>query len=184
MPWYTYAAVQWLDQLDLSGLDVFEFGSGNSTVWWAERCRSLTSVEHDPDWYDRTVSKVPPSTDYLLISDPAEYVGACSSDYDVIIVDGVYRYDCAAQAVNHLRDGGLIIVDNGDWMWNTTAFLRDRGFTQVDFVGPGPINDYTWSTSAMLAPEPSRIPHKDRMRVIGGISQQGEGDSQTLVSRS
>lgn len=177
VPWYSYAMLQWLDQLDLSGLDVFEYGSGNSTRWWAQRSRTVTSVEHDPDWYRRIAELLPDKVNYQLEKDAAAYVGACSGDFDLIIVDGVYRYDCAVRAVDHLRPGGVIIVDNADWMWNTTAYLRDRGFLQVDFAGPGPINDYAWATSVMLPPGSTVLKHRARMRVLSGIDQQGAGDA-------
>jgi hypothetical protein len=184
LPWYSYASLHWLDQLDLSRLDVFEYGSGNSTRWWAQRCGTLTSVEHDAEWHAKVAGLLPSAVGYRLEGDTAAYVDACVGDYDVIIVDGEHRYDCAVHAVEHLRPGGVIIVDNADWMWNTTAYLRAAGFLQVDFVGPGPINDYAWATSVMLSPGPSRLEHRDRMSVIGGIEQQGAGDAPVLTGRS
>ena len=51
VPWYTWPAVEYLEQLDFSGRKVFEYGSGNSTLWWAERVREVISCEHDPVWH-------------------------------------------------------------------------------------------------------------------------------------
>src|SRR5436190_7758977 len=88
IPWYTYAAIEWLRQLDLSKMDVFEYGSGNSTVWWASQCHTLTSVEHDRSWYDGTAPLLPTTVDYRLLPDPEAYVSACDGEYDIVIVDG------------------------------------------------------------------------------------------------
>lgn len=179
VPWYTYACTEWLSQLDLSALEVFEYGSGNSTRWWAERCRALTSVEHDPVWHGKVAQLLPPDVRYLLEPAVSDYVQSCDGEYDIVIVDGVYRYDCALHAMRHLREGGVIIVDNADWMWNTASCLRAAGFLQVDFVGPGPINNYAWATSVMI-PTTSRLQHRDRMQVVGGIEQQGGHDTTFL----
>ena len=35
-----------------------EFGSGRSTVWFAERVATLTSVEHDERWYEAVSAKL------------------------------------------------------------------------------------------------------------------------------
>lgn len=171
LPWYTYACLEWLKQLDLSALDVFEYGSGNSTRWWAARCRTLTSVEHDQAWHAHVAPLLPDGIRYLLESDPSGYIQSCKGEYDIVIVDGVYRLDCAVHATGRLREGGVIILDNADWLRNTASRLRDAGFLQVDFVGPGPINDYAWATSVMI-PTASRLQHRDDVLVIRGIEQQ------------
>ncbi len=35
-----------------------EFGSGNSTVWFARRVAFLDSVEHQADWFDKVTQKL------------------------------------------------------------------------------------------------------------------------------
>ena len=45
IPWYTYPAIEYIKQLDFSDKTVFEYGSGNSTLFWAQRCKKLVSVE-------------------------------------------------------------------------------------------------------------------------------------------
>lgn len=34
IPWYTYPAIEFLNSLDFSSKNVFEYGTGNSTLWW------------------------------------------------------------------------------------------------------------------------------------------------------
>jgi hypothetical protein len=52
-PWLTYDAIQYLTKHIGSNLKVFEFGSGGSTLFWAERATMCVSVEHDPGWVAR-----------------------------------------------------------------------------------------------------------------------------------
>lgn len=67
----------------------------------------------------------------------------------MILVDGdiFLRHECVYYAVNYLNEGGIIILDNSDWLENTCRFLRSNGFTQIDFAGPTPINPYMSCTS-------------------------------------
>ena len=57
------------------------------------------------------------------------------------------RLDCARRAVGRLAPGGIIILDNSNWLPKTAAFLRDQGYLQVDFTGFGPAGVWTWTTS-------------------------------------
>ena len=58
-PWLTYPLIEYLNGFDFSGKDVFEFGSGGSTLYWAARARSVYSVEFDAGWYKVLRGDVP-----------------------------------------------------------------------------------------------------------------------------
>ena len=52
-PWLTKSANSILSSY-LKDSDIgLEFGSGRSTLWFAQRVSALTSVEHDPLWYSK-----------------------------------------------------------------------------------------------------------------------------------
>ena len=63
-PWWTYAATAWLRAALNDTQRVFEFGSGGSTSWLAERVASVHSVEHDPLW-ERTLRRDLPANAHL-----------------------------------------------------------------------------------------------------------------------
>jgi len=77
--------------------------------------------------------------------------------YDVIVVDGKRRAECAAAAVKALKDGGMIILDDSDRIntseeyVNAVAALRKADLIQVDFYGFCPMNNYTKTTSLFLS---------------------------------
>src|SRR5690554_1369486 len=50
LPWMTYDAIEFLDKICNSGIRVFEWGSGGSTLFFASRCKDVVSVEHDTFW--------------------------------------------------------------------------------------------------------------------------------------
>ena len=150
IPWYTYPAIEYIKQLDLSDKHVFEYGSGYSTLFWSSRCKSLTSVEHDEHWYQQIRHRLPENVSYNLkqnIQDYVKFINTIGEKFDVIIIDGAHRLDCAAAALSNLKPTGFIILDNSDWMTKASQLLRDANLIEVDMSGFGPINNYTWTTS-------------------------------------
>jgi len=150
LPWFTYPSIEFLKQLDLRDKVVFEFGAGMSSIWWSNISRKVISVEDNSKWYDNLHSKLNPNNELYLESSKETYtrkINDFNYPFDIIIIDGNYRLECAQEAINKLHHGGMIILDNSDWFGNTGLFLKKNGFKQIDFIGPGPINRYAWATS-------------------------------------
>jgi predicted O-methyltransferase YrrM len=157
---YTYPAIAYLSQLDFSERTVFEYGAGNSTLWWGARSKRVVSVESGHVWASKVSRQAEALTiEILEAADKDEYVSALDGVFDVIVVDG-WPGACAERAVTALAPGGLIVLDNADWYPGTCAMLRATELIQVDFSGFGPVNPYTWTTSLFL--------HRDfRARPVG-----------------
>lgn len=152
LPWFTYPALAWLDMLDLSQARIFEYGSGWGTLHWAQRAAAVTAVEEKGDWAAKIRPLLPENAQLIGPATGREYVEAAraGAPWDVVIVDGILRKECAEVAAQVVRPGGLIILDNADWFVEAAAGLRGQGLTQVDFQGFGPCNRYTWTTSAFF----------------------------------
>lgn len=165
IPWYTYPATEQLAKWDFSACDVLEYGSGNSTLWWGARARTVTAVENSQEWYEQVRPRLAENVTLLLREvdmehpDPAQverYVEAVDGlgEFDVIVVDGVnlegVRQACAMRALGHLRPGGLFIVDNADWLPETCRKMRAEGFIEMDFCGLGPLNGHAETTSLFV----------------------------------
>ncbi len=174
IPWYTYPAIEYIKQLDFFDKTVFEYGSGNSTIFWAKRCLKAVSIEDNSQWYDKMSSQLPANVEYKLIPDKAEYVASIntfSEGFDIIIIDGNHRYECTVEALKKLNSDGIIILDNSDWHEKSARLLRDADLIEVDMAGFGPINGYTWTTSFFLSRSVKLKPAHERQPVngIGGI---------------
>jgi hypothetical protein len=182
VPWYTYPAIEYLSQLDHGESDLFEFGSGNSTLFWGRRARSVVSVENDPEWHRQVTGRIAElPVELRLVENLDEYAAAIEAfdgPFDVIVVDGRRRFSCARRAVAKLRPGGLIVLDNADWYPNTAAMLREAGLIQVDMSGFGPINAYTWTTSLFLHRDFRPRPLADRLPTspLGGLPDSSDDD--------
>ena len=150
IPWVTYPLIEFLNNIDFTNLDVFEFGSGSSTIWWSKKVRSVYSVERDGKWYDKIKKIIPNNVKLIFEPNEKKYSSTISSfnkKFSIIFIDGAVRFPSAQKAIKFLKDDGLIILDNSDWYPNTCSFLQKKGFTQIDFNGFGPINAFASCTS-------------------------------------
>ncbi len=116
-PWLVSEAVdllgQWLRPDDV----VIEWGSGRSTTWFLDHGARVHAVEHHEGWAEtvRTGARGRPLE--LVVVDPDDpdgYAGAHPEldAVDVALVDGIHRHQCTARAVELVRPGGLLVVDN------------------------------------------------------------------------
>lgn len=132
-PWIAIGAIRFLEETLRPDMCTLEFGSGRSTAWFAARCASVTSVEHDADWFQRVsrnlatfaasaeivfVPMDPDTENGVLYERPnlPAYVAVVDrfpdESLDLIVVDGQYRISCAVAAQRKLRPGGLLLVDD------------------------------------------------------------------------
>lgn len=161
IPWYTYPAIEYLSQFDVTDKDVFEFGCGNSSLFWADRARLVTSIEDNPDWFAKWQKSFNrPNLDIRWRDEGEGYYNAIFEDgkkYDIIVVDGKRRADCARTALKALNQGGIIILDDSDRIniskeyADAVASLKNGNLIQVDFYGFCPMNVYTKTTSVFLS---------------------------------
>jgi hypothetical protein len=117
-PWLVFSAVDYLEKR-ISGRRIFEFGSGMSTLWFAERCAQVVSVESDPAWHNSItrLSLGMHNVKLVYASSKESYLGAITDaglTFDLILIDGLYRKECLDLARAHLSREGLIVVDNTD----------------------------------------------------------------------
>lgn len=75
-----------------------------------------------------------------------------SQNFDLIIVDGMNRALSGIIAATKLKKNGIIILDNSDrpMYFPLKQYLSDCNFQEIPFIGPGPLNQYTWSTSIFV----------------------------------
>lgn len=149
LPWFTYPAIEYLRQLNLKNLSVLEWGTGNSTLFFAQNCREILVIEHNKEWYDLISGSLPANAEALLIpeEDYAAWPMEKKKKFDIIVVDGIKRGDCINTALEVITENGLLIFDNSERNPELCEHIRNHNFIQVDFHGLGPINPYAWTTS-------------------------------------
>ena len=148
LPWYSYPAINFLQQRDFTAKSVLEFGGGQSTFWWAGQASAVCTIEEDLEWYNKIKSYAP--SNVILKYAPIEEVDphlnkirkflseTQSSKFDVVVVDGHNRYQATKIALEWLNTGGVIILDDsaGYGFYEVTQGLGLRRTDFFDFA-PG-----------------------------------------------
>jgi hypothetical protein len=154
LPWMNYAVINFLDERLNKQLKLFEYGSGYSTLYFANLVDQVVSVEYSPDWYEYLKEKI--SNNVKLIYQQYHENGAyCNlvnqqhEAYDVIIIDGRDRVRSAINAIAALSEEGVIIFDDSqrEKYFEGINFLLNKGFKKIDFEGIQPAGYHLQRTS-------------------------------------
>lgn len=124
LPWISYDAQRVIDDFLTRHMTVLEYGSGMATRWYAERAGKVTAIESHHGWYESVKQQLAglANAEIRWADERDAYVAPLPErDYDLIIVDGLWRDACAEYATHHLAPGGMIYLDNSD-----------REYTQTD----------------------------------------------------
>ena len=161
LPWFTYASIHFITQkLENTSFKVFEYGSGNSTLWFAPKVKSVVSVEHDKSFFDLKLQEISAlnNVDYQHITLAEGYsdkILEFTNEFDIVVIDGRDRVACAKNCIKALKQDGIVIWDNSDRdeYAEGYAHLTNNGFKKINFHGLGPINHREWETSIFYRSE-------------------------------
>lgn len=165
-PWFTMPFLEVLETWDMQDWELFEYGAGHSTVWFANRCKSVVSADHNPGWLDcidarlkelnldNVTLKYRKPTLPLSIGEggeESELVNSIDEDdklYDCIVIDCEYhRNTCAEHILSHIKPGGIIILDNANQasvgLNSTRTFEILKDYEHFSFKQP---NHGDWRT--------------------------------------
>lgn len=118
MPWLSYRAQRYINGLLRPEWTVLEFGSGMSTVWFAQRCKSIYSFEHNPTWYGVVKARLIEISNVIYhLREKESYPDLSEFPdefFDFVLIDGIRRADCVRNALPKVKPGGWIYLDNTD----------------------------------------------------------------------
>ncbi|WP_316807675.1 FkbM family methyltransferase [Pedobacter agri] len=154
LPWVTYSFIDFIKERINKTQHIFEYGSGNSTIFYAEKAGSVTSVEHDKNWFDKVKGSSPSNAEmiYCELQRDGEYskkAALIGKKFDIIIVDGRDRVRCCKYSLEALSKNGVIVLDDSEReVYNPARiFLKEQGFKELSFSGISPGLFYEKATS-------------------------------------
>ncbi|RBP48114.1 methyltransferase family protein [Roseimicrobium gellanilyticum] len=124
---------------------VLEFGSGFSTVFWSSRVKEVVAVEHEEQWLQRVKEMIPASSNVRILLVPLgdNYPRAASQavgEFQIILIDGRMRVDCARHCLPRLASDGVILWDDSSRprYQEGIAELEQKGFRKLRLQGLKP----------------------------------------------
>jgi len=145
VPWMAYPMIQFLQDRLHPGLNLVEYGSGFSTLFFSRHAGKVDAVEHNREWFESISKRLPDNAnvDFIETANRREYVGYVenrNADADVVVVDGRFRVECAALSAEVLKKSSVIVVDDTDRERYREIYgiLRKRGYRYIEFEGLKP----------------------------------------------
>lgn len=129
MPTLGWAATRLLATL-AQGATVFEFGSGGSTLWFAQRAAGVISIEHDNDWHQAVLdglARYELAADVRLVEASAMAQAIDDeSQFSLVFVDcfGPQRGHAILKGARHVNTGGCLVADDYDFPRVKRAITR------------------------------------------------------------
>ncbi|MFA6264032.1 MAG: class I SAM-dependent methyltransferase [Candidatus Babeliales bacterium] len=123
VPWLTEEAINFLELFLQNKRDakILEFGSGASTIWFAQRTKNLVSIEHNAHWFKTVLDKLKADKTVINVKlslKKRPYHTACDAfpdeTFDLILVDGRNRKLCIINSLRILKRGGILMLDNAE----------------------------------------------------------------------
>lgn len=121
---YTPNTTHFLHQHLQPGMNIFEWGAGRSTLFFARYPVNVVSIEHDASWH-RKISQalpgqgnidlklVPPDQSPTTFQTYVNAINAYPDNYfDIVAVDGRKRGACLLAALPKVKPGGLALLDD------------------------------------------------------------------------
>lgn len=142
LPWLNYPFIGLLESRLNKKLRIFEYGSGNSTLFFAAHTGAVVSVEHSREWVSEISAQMPDNAELVHAEPGADYITK-PNDYepfDLILIDGLDRPACLANALDRLTDAGVIILDDSQrWEYaEAIEAAKQAGFKALPLHGPKP----------------------------------------------
>ena len=119
---------------------ILEFGSGFSTIWLANRCGYITSIEENSEWYirikevvkQRKLNNVDIQLRNWSIFPSVDEIPEMS--LDLVVVDSLARDQFVVNSLSKIKIGGYIYLDDAD---KSAEVYRRAEKTLWDLVNAG-----------------------------------------------
>ncbi len=146
VPWMNYQTINFIKERFKKDFNMFEYGSGYSTIFYANIVNRITSIEYNIDWYNKIKNEIPNNAKLIYENkfNSDCYIFAVKNDdvlYDVIIIDGRSRVACLEACIDQLSERGVIFFDDSERDRYRKYFdiAYKRGFRSLDFQGIKPV---------------------------------------------
>ena len=152
LPWMPYSTILKLHSVISKDFNILETGCGGSSLFFLQRCKTLTSLEHDKKWILALENKISTpnyknrwsivlrdlKTETLNNSPYLDFLTTQKDEsFDLISIDGRLRNESLKIASYKVKRGGFILLDNSDRIEYKQGieFINSLGWSRQDLNG-------------------------------------------------
>jgi predicted O-methyltransferase YrrM len=166
LPWIAWPCIDFMAAYLRPTHHVFEWGGGGSTLFFLNKGCRVTTVESSDDWVEQLEARVrelggdarsrwelrhvpvidnddPAITDYI---DQVKINGP----WDLVMVDGWSRFKCLKEGLHHVKQGGVLVLDNANQKQFVTVPEVMRAWERHKFRGLGVARSWVTQTDAYV----------------------------------
>jgi hypothetical protein len=152
LPWMPYSTILKLHSVIRKDFNILETGCGGSSLFFLQRCKTLTSLEHDKKWILELENRISVpnyknrwslvlrdlTTEAFNKSPYLDFIKNQKEEtFDLISIDGRLRSESLKIASSKVKRGGFILLDNSErhQYQKSVAFLNELGWNRKDYEG-------------------------------------------------
>lgn len=150
VPWMSYPAIEFLKNRITKNHEIFEFGCGASTLFFARNAKRVLGLETNAVWFgivqnflqnaELTNAEIVLMESGLTNPLYENFAKDSGRKFDLIVIDSLKRFDCAKNVIEALKVGGMVILDDSERKnyRKIFDFFAAAGFEKRDFFGIAP----------------------------------------------
>jgi hypothetical protein len=130
--------LDWFESYDFSDFNLIEFGSGNSTNYFADKVETVVSFETDINFYNNFKSSLSENVDYRFIQkyDLENKIPDIEiNDKTIVFIDSASNRFLLTKNILKTESPNILILDNSNEYKNTCKFLYDNGYLEIPLWG-------------------------------------------------
>jgi predicted O-methyltransferase YrrM len=142
LPWYNPDLIAFLEIFLKKEHQVFEYGGGNSTLYYSAKVLNVCTIETKKEWIDFVlVHNSKQNIEIKLCENLQNFASEIQyfqvKKFDLIVVDSRDRAKCLSHCLPFLKANGIIILDNSERgnLKLAKEGLILKGFTEKLYTG-------------------------------------------------
>ncbi len=150
LPWMTYSFIEFIENKLDKNQQIFEYGSGSSTLFFAKKVKKVVALESNPRWFaivqNMLLQHDIKNVELVLMTDALEnplyenFAKNHSEKFDFIFVDSLKRFNCSLNSISALKPEGALVLDDSERKnyQKIFNFFAENNFQKQDFFGIAP----------------------------------------------
>ena len=159
LPLLTWSFLDYLTTRKLDDQNLVELGSGNSTLWFSKKFRSVMSYETNSEWVEELSKYLPSNASLNLVDlERLEQADINLQKTDWLLIDFAGK---RTKFIHSMLQKGVqprhVILDNADWYRRGSGLLIESGYTEFPFFGFKSGQEWISCTSIFLLGTPDTL---------------------------